>query len=555
MRIAAGGTPFWICANAAVAALYFALGAVVSAFFGAYGLFPAPIWLPAAIAVVAAIMGEARCLPGIFLGSFLTNALLFAPPLHITTIISLTNALGPAAGAIALRRLWPDGGAFKSVAGVLQFLFCTTLLSPAISASGGAAAMTIGEPFDWARTYSIWVGWWLCDSGGTLFLAPALLLWLGLDPSDETGPAPESLPWRHVMVWFGIAVFSLLLFLTPALHGNYIRQVFPFLLVVPLSWVALRMSLRWAYTLVSLVAIAAAGGTVAGFGPFADPTIANPLQMVGTLVVVLAMNVLTTVALVSELHAAQNENRVKSMFFATTSHELRNPLNAIVGFSSIIGSQALGPIGNEKYAEHGRMIHSAGNHLLALIDGLLNLCKIEAGRFSLVDEPIAVAEAIEQATALLAVSARAKRVTLTSDVTPPNLMLTADRRALHQILLNLLSNAVKFTPAGGRVDAAARMGDEGKLLIRIEDSGIGIPADSLDRVFQPFERLRQPDGVNTEGTGLGLSITRGLVLLHGGTIGLESRPGAGTTIIVTLPASRVIPIEPMPRRDIAQAAE
>jgi integral membrane sensor domain MASE1 len=309
-------TPWsWVIANIVVATLYFALGAVVNAFFAAYGLFPAPIWLPTAIAVVAAMLGEARLFPGIFVGSFLTNAVLFAPPLYLTTIISLTNAVGPVVAAIVLRRLRPSKAVFTSFVGVLRFLFCMLILSPAISATGGATAMAIGRPVDWERTYSIWVSWWLCDSGGTLFLAPALLLWLGVESAVATHPASEPFDRRRLavwsIVWAAIATSSLVLFLTPPFQGNHIRQVFPFLLVVPLSWVALRMSLRSAYTLVSLVAIAAAG-TVAGFGPFQDLAMANPLQMVGTLVVVLAMNVLTTVALVSELDEAQNQNRVKS---------------------------------------------------------------------------------------------------------------------------------------------------------------------------------------------------------------------------------------------------
>jgi two-component system cell cycle sensor histidine kinase PleC len=119
-------------------------------------LFPAPIWLPAAVAVVAAMAGELRLFPGIFAGSLLTNAVLFAPPLHVTIIISLTNALGPIAGAVAMHRLRPSEGIFTSFAGVVRFLFCMLLLSPAVSAGGGALALTIGQPLDITKIYSIW---------------------------------------------------------------------------------------------------------------------------------------------------------------------------------------------------------------------------------------------------------------------------------------------------------------------------------------------------------------------------------------------------------------
>jgi two-component system, cell cycle sensor histidine kinase PleC len=151
------GWPAWAAANLAVTILYFAMGLIVSRFFAAYGLFPAPIWLPTSIAVVAAMLGGTRLLPGIFLGSFVTNALLFAPPWHITIVISATNALGPVLAAMALRRLRPASGLFTSFPGVTAFLLCTTFLSPAISASGGALAMAIGQPFDPEQFYSIWV--------------------------------------------------------------------------------------------------------------------------------------------------------------------------------------------------------------------------------------------------------------------------------------------------------------------------------------------------------------------------------------------------------------
>src|ERR1700722_2797636 len=179
------GLPAWIAVNLLATALYFLLAMVVSRFFAAYGLFPAPIWLPTGVAMVAAMIGGVYMLPGIFLGSFLANDLLFAPPLHITAIISATNALGPVVGAIVLLRLRPKSGLFTAFSGVIAFLVCTTFLSPAISATGGAIAMTIGQPFDPSLFYSIWVNWWLTDSGGTLYLAPALILWLGIERESD----------------------------------------------------------------------------------------------------------------------------------------------------------------------------------------------------------------------------------------------------------------------------------------------------------------------------------------------------------------------------------
>ena len=537
--LAPGGAWRWTLVNLIAIAAYFALGLVVNLFFAAYGVFPAPIWLPAGIAMVTAMIGGLRVLPGLFLGSFLTNMVLFSAPFSEATIISATNALGPVIGALVLRRLRPENGLFTSFVGVIAFLACTTFLSPAISATGGTIGISIGTPFAFEAFYSTWVNWWLTDSGGTLYLAPALVLWLGLE-SEGTDhiEAKRGFQRRDLAVWAWVAAVSLVLFLTPPLRGTYIRSAFPFLLVVPLSWIALRMSLRSAYTLVTLVSIAATVGTVAGVGPFQNHALANPLQLVGVLVVLLAMNVLTIVALVSERHGAQTANRVKAMFLANTSHELRTPLNAIIGFSQLMVDQA-SVLSIANMTAYARTIETSGTHLLALINDLLEMSKIEAGRFELQEEPVVLGEAVSAATLLLEMAATAKSIGLAADPVLPNLVVTADAQAIRQVLINLLSNAIKFTPEGGRVGITVLLGDGGELLIRVTDTGVGIPPEAQARIFNPFERAHTASACRQEGTGLGLSITRGLVTLHGGTITLDSAVGRGTTVTVSLPASRV----------------
>jgi two-component system, cell cycle sensor histidine kinase PleC len=535
--LANAGVFRWIAASVLVSALYFALGCVVSVFFAAYGLFPAPIWLPTSIAMVAAMMGGWRFLPAIFLGSFITNSVLFDPPLHISAIISLTNALGPVAGAAVARRLRPKEGLFNCFAGVIVFIVCATLLSPAISAVGGAVALAVGHPLDIPGFYSVWVNWWLTDSGGTLYLAPALLLWLGVERS-ATEPR-DGFNRRDVAVWACVLAIALALFATPPLRGSDIRSAFPFLLVVPLSWIALRMSLRAAYTLVSLVAIIACAGTVAGFGPFQSHAMANPLQLVGALVVLLAMTVLTIVALFCERHQAEKASAFKTMFLAHMSHELRTPLNAIIGLSELMTSETADQAQIGNYRDYAGHILRSGLHLLSLINDVLDISRIEAGRFELHEERITVAKAVQEAVALVKMQSDAKSIALAVDPGRGDMTLTADRRALHQILVNLLSNAVKFTPDGGRVAITVRRGGSGELVIQVSDSGIGIDADSLERVFGPFERVGAPETREVEGTGLGLPITRGLVELHGGIISLASERGRGTVATVVIPAARV----------------
>jgi two-component system, cell cycle sensor histidine kinase PleC len=531
----------WSAATLVTVLGYFAMGLVVSRFFAAYGLFPAPIWLPTAIATIAAMVGGARLWPGIFLGSCLINGAWFEAPLVTTAIISTMNAAGPVLGALILRRLRPARGLFNSFPGVLAFIACMIGVSPAISAGGGTVAMMLGHPFDSAQIYSIWVTWWLTDAGGTLYLVPAMILWLGLEREDETSQrrAQAGFQRRDLAVWAWIAVVSTALFLTPPLRGADVRTAFPFLLVVPLSWIALRMSLRSAYTLVSLVAIVATVGTVAGYGPFQDHGLANPLQLVGALVVLLATNVLTIVALVSERQEAESANKAKSMFLAMTSHELKTPLNAIIGFSSLINSEAMGSTADPRHADYIALIKSSGEHLLRLINDLLDISKIEAGRFDLQEQRLPLAALIEDTMALVRLQAEAKSIVLQTDLAASAIAIEGDAKAWRQILLNLLSNAVKFTPAGGTVGVKPMLGADGRLMLRVWDTGIGIPEQALERVFVPFERVRM-HGHAVDGTGLGLSIARGLVHLHGGTISLESKVGEGTTVKIVVPAHRVI---------------
>ena len=536
-----GGIVAWVGANLVTAALYFASAFVVSRFFAAYGLFPAPIWLPASVAVVAAMMGDVRLFPGIFLGSFMANGILFDPPLYITTILSFTNALGPVTSAIVLRRLRPFKGLFTSFTGIIAFFFCTTLLSPAISATGGAVAISIGQSFDLRSFYSLWVGWWLTDSGGTLYLAPALILWLGLEKESEAHSrfVKHRFDRQDLFVWTMIAIGSTILFLMPPLKGSDIRAAFPFLLVVPLSWIALRMSLRAAYTLVTLVSIIAAAGTVAGVGPFQGHALANPLQLVGTLVVLLAMNVLTIVALVSERYEAQTASLNKSRFLADTSHELRTPLNIIFGASSMMEDRSLGSVPSREYANYVRMIQQSSEHLLQLIDDLTEISKIEAGHFELREEPVGLKAVVNGAVDLINIQARAKGITVSTDV-PSDLIFKVDARALRQILLNLLSNAVKFTFEGGKIGVVAAVVANGDVAVSVTDNGMGIPPEALEKVFNPFERANRGASKAIEGTGLGLSIARRLVTMHGGTISLKSEVGQGTTATVTFPAERVV---------------
>ncbi|MCG5241980.1 PAS domain S-box protein [Azospirillum doebereinerae] len=241
---------------------------------------------------------------------------------------------------------------------------------------------------------------------------------------------------------------------------------------------------------------------------------------------------------------AEAANQAKGAFLATMSHELRTPLNAIIGFSEIMLHELFGPLGSPRYHEYARHVQNSGRHLLDLINDVLDMSKLEAGRMTLEEGWIDVAGTLESCRALSALSAERGEVFLTvaTPFDPP--MLFGDERALRQVLLNLLSNAVKFTPPGGRVEVTAGLrasGEEGgrEFFIAVRDTGIGIAPEALATIAQPFHQADSSIARRFGGTGLGLSISRELVGLHGGSLNVVSEPGRGTTVTVLFPASRV----------------
>jgi PAS domain S-box-containing protein len=237
---------------------------------------------------------------------------------------------------------------------------------------------------------------------------------------------------------------------------------------------------------------------------------------------------------------AESESRAKSDFLANMSHELRTPLNAIIGFAEIMQMELLGPVGNEQYLGYVRDIADSARHLLGLINDVLDVSKIEAGKADLIEQEVDLHRAVDSVARLMRERALRAQVELETDVPESLPPLLADDRKVKQILINLLSNAVKFTPAGGRVRVAARLDARGDLVVVVSDTGIGIAPDDIRRVMEPFGQAESDMHRRHDGTGLGLPLTRGLVELHGGAMTLDSAPGTGTTVTVRFPAARVI---------------
>jgi two-component system, cell cycle sensor histidine kinase PleC len=230
---------------------------------------------------------------------------------------------------------------------------------------------------------------------------------------------------------------------------------------------------------------------------------------------------------------AEEANQAKSKFLANMSHELRTPLNAIIGFSEIMESAMFGPLGAEKYTEYSRDIRESGQYLLDVINDILDMSKIEAGGINLNPEIVELDRILADCLRVIVGRANEKSLTLNSHITP-GIVLTADRRALKQIVLNLLSNAVKFTPDDGAVTVRGRV-RAGMVTIAIADNGIGIPKDALHKLGRPFEQVESQLTKRHQGSGLGLAIAKSLAELHGGTMCIRSVLGAGTTVVVRLP--------------------
>ena len=244
----------------------------------------------------------------------------------------------------------------------------------------------------------------------------------------------------------------------------------------------------------------------------------------------------TEAALLRLLDASELASQAKSRFLAAMSHELRAPLTGILGFSEILKSEMLGPIGNRRYAEYAGHIHESGEHMLALINDILDIAKIEAGKMEVEPEWLEVLALFEHLEGQTAMRAAQKGLALTFEASPA-LRLRADVRAVKQMLINLLSNAIKFTPGGGSIAVTGTLEADGAVALSVSDTGVGISHEAITRLTRPFEQVDNRFDVARKGSGLGLSLVKGLMELHGGRMNIESKVGRGSTFTLCFPPS------------------
>ena len=235
--------------------------------------------------------------------------------------------------------------------------------------------------------------------------------------------------------------------------------------------------------------------------------------------------------------AAELENQSKSEFLANTSHEMRTPLNAIIGFAQMIAQEEIGPINEKRYLEYANIVERSGLHLLDLTNDLLDFFKVDSDRMTINKEQVSVAEVLRDALEVVSVRAREKGLSVSMVCPSAYPLLICDRRRIFQVVVNLLTNAVKFTEPTGAIEVVTRFDPSIGFTIVITDTGIGIPADALSKVLEPFEQVSTPYTRSHEGTGLGLPISKMLVERMGGCLRLDSELGKGTQVTISFPPS------------------
>jgi signal transduction histidine kinase len=495
------------------------------------------VWPATGIALAALVTFGYRLWPGVFIGAFVANLLTGAPPL-VALGIGVGNTLEAIVGSYALRRIRGFRPSLDRLQDVVGLVALAAVFSTMVSATIGVSSLYAGGIVPAEQAWKAWRAWWLGDLIADLVVAPVLLVWA---TTPRVWPAPRRRIEAAALV-VSVVTLNLLIFGSAASDTVAVRQAY--LVFPPLIWAALRFGQRGAVAATFLTSVITVWGTASGRGPFAQPVLHESLFALQAFMAVTAATFLVLGASIAErgraletLRRAHEQvaeaNRAKSEFLAVMSHELRTPLNAIAGYVELMSMEMDDPVTATQRAYLAR-IQSNERHLASMIEDVLSFAKVEAGRLSLTVQTVRVCEILGSLEPLIDPELRRKELSFTCDPGDPSLIVRADPEKLTQILVNLVANAMKFTAAGGRISVGAvRVRD--RIRIWVSDTGIGIPRDHLERVFEPFFQVDRGMARSHTGMGLGLAIARDFARAMGGEVRLESEPGKGTTASLELP--------------------
>ena len=529
-------TPSYIGQVAAVAVLYI-LAALAGLRLDAVSGFASLVWPPTGIALAAVLLAGPRLWPGIFIGAFVANVVTGAPPLAAAGIAT-GNALEAVVGAYALKRVTGFRLALDGLRDVLALIVLAATLSTMISATIGVTSLHFAGLVSEQKLAETWRTWWMGDAMGALLVAPLILVWATRPQGNHSARRPI----EAAALALGLLVASLVIFIVPVMRaGGPLGQAYVFFPL--LMWAAIRFGQRGAVTATIVVSAIAVAGSVLWQGPFTRPTLHESLLALQTFMGITGATFLVLGASISERERSREQlreardvataaNRTKAEFLAVMSHELRTPLNAIAGYAELLSLGVSGPL-TPKQGDAVARIRINEEHLLALIEDVLSFAKIEAGSSPVRAQPVAVCEALNALEDLVRPDLLRHELSFIWKGCDPTLMVKADPVKLRQILLNVLSNAIKFTPPQGRIELTAlRSGDRGSICV--SDTGIGIPADKIERVFEPFFQVQAGSTREYAGVGLGLAISRDFARAMGGEIEVRSAPGKGCMVTIEL---------------------
>jgi signal transduction histidine kinase/CheY-like chemotaxis protein len=522
----------WTALLVGITGVYFVAGRVGLEFFGLLHPSASAVWPPTGVAIAALLTFGRGVAPAVFVGAFLVN---------YTTAGSLAGSLGIAAGntleglaaAYLVTRFAHGREAFDRAIDIFKFAALAAIASTTLSATIGVGVLAFEDPAVRTQLGAIWLTWWLGDASGAMLFTPLLVAW----QRNRTLRAPATRVVEGALLLATVVAITAMLFFSPLLG----RYPLAYLCLPPLVWAAFRFRQREVATAVVLMSVVATWATSTGKGPFVMTTPNESLLVLQSFTATIAMTTLIMAALVRErvallereqaaLKNAEAALRSSDVFIAMLSHELRNPLSAIAAAGELLQRPGVPP---EASSRAGRIIRRQTVHFTRLIEDLLDVARISAGKMTLHRESVDLADVVSNA--LQAPQTDEVRAWAPVDHKLEHVWVDADPNRLNQIITNLLNNALKFTSRLGSIRVYTYQ-DGGYGVLKIDDTGSGIAAELLPRVFDLFTQGEQGPDRAHGGLGVGLTLVRRLVELHSGHVEAYSEgAGLGSTFVVRLP--------------------